>query len=122
MMQLAITRALAIVTVPFRIWFFREYRLMNGGIHVKTMRKHIFVPWENVQAIERDNICFGIFFRIPVIACYLASKQPNGPEREQHKKRLQNYFHRRNEIVLLSYTKERMAKIRAFHRAATKKK
>ena len=108
-------------------WLKSKTKICRDGIYIKEPKeKERFIPWDSIVEIERRLMIVGRNNNASVICCFQNFSSQSRLYFEAKKNNqgqdLQMYYSLRNEIVTMSYTKERMAKIRAFHRAATKKK
>lgn len=123
----------AIWAVPFYFMFrpsllFRtKLRLTPEGVYLQPGKKKTeFVPWEDVTEVGREYISYWSVRDVPCICCF---KSPTAKEELEQCPKLgirgiydSDYNRRRDEIITMGYSSERMVKVRALHRAARQKK
>ena len=108
-------------------WLRKKQRLTPRGVYTQSWKKkETFVPWEDVAEIRREHMAIDRSYVVPVICCFksltaktilehLPKKGPQGVYFAEYE-RLQD------EIITMGYSSERMAKVRALHRATRQKK
>lgn len=110
--------------VPCGRWLYGKCRICREGIHLHAFRKNELVPWSSIMGIERKEMNIDKIAHTHVICCY---RNLTGKTRLEHCPEefrgpmYREFYNLRKDIVTIGYTKERMAKIRAFRRAALKK-
>lgn len=107
-------------------WLKSKTKIRKEGIYVRAPKeKERFIPWHSVVEVERRLMSVGKVDNLPVICCFESlssqSRLDFEPKKYTQGQDFQAYYNLRDEVVTLSYTKDRMAKIRAFRRAALKK-
>ena len=108
-------------------WLRKKQRLTPRGVYTQSWKKKTeFVPWEDVTEVGREYISYRSVRDVPCICCF---KSPTAKEELERCPKLgirgiydSDYNKRRDEIITMGYSSERMAKVRALHRAARQKK
>ena len=108
-------------------WLRKKQRLTPRGVYTQSWKKkETFVPWEDVTEIGREHMGINKYHDVSVICCFksLTAKTilEHFPKKGPQGVYFGEYERLQDEIITMSYTRERMAKVRALHRAARQKK
>ncbi len=97
-------------------------KICTDGIYrMMPKEKMEFVPWSDIAFVGRQRMTLARATYVPVICCYrsLTAKTllEHAPRQVTNDLMYDEFYNRRDEIITLSYDKNRMSKIRALRGA-----